>query len=144
MAILGTISVADIKIPSQAFLSTVPLLVSGGDAASTLRDTSVHDTTTNATIAVADCRFLGGNKTLYVVNGLNQSVTVQLMISIDGVANPILVGSAQTVTATTTTWIDDTAYAQLNKPYPFVSIQIKASVSPTTGTLAVSLVVKSA
>ncbi len=137
MAIVGTLLPVDIRNPIQAFVVSQPLV--NGLA---IRDTIAHDITTDVAISYLDCRHLPGNKLLFYNNSLNQTATVQLFVSPDGV-NFYLVGATQSMTNATSGFIDTTAYAQLANAYPYVALQVKCSVAPVSGNLTVSLIAKS-
>ncbi|MBA3826890.1 MAG: hypothetical protein H0X24_23730 [Ktedonobacterales bacterium] len=109
-------------------------------------DTGNHDPTTDTpgtNTFLADGRFHPSGRLLFVNNGLNQSVTVTLVASFDGV-NIVTQGTGVAVTANTPAfWIDSTALAQLANAYPFVGVRVTAGVAPTTGTITVNLCAKS-
>jgi hypothetical protein len=110
-----------------------------------IRDTANHDPSTDTpgtNTFLADGRFHPSGRLLYVNNGLNQSVTVTLIASIDGVTL-IAVGTGQVVAATTTAFIDSVALAQLANAYPYVGVRVAAAVAPTTGTITANLCAKS-
>lgn len=110
-----------------------------------IRDTTAHNPTTDANVFLGTTVFLGGPKLLYVRNGLNQSVTVELWASIDGVADPVKVGSGSaSVAAGVTAWMDSGQIAGLAGPVPYPTVNLTAGVSPTTGTLDAYIVAKSA
>lgn len=121
---------------------TTPTLIN----ALSIRDTSNHDPSTDTpgtNTFLADGRFHPSGRLLFVNNGLNQSVTVSLVASFDGV-NLVTQGTGVPVTANTPAfWIDSTTLAQLANAYPYVGVRVVAGVSPTTGAISVNLCAKS-
>lgn len=115
-----------------------------------IRTTAAHDPTTIANGDVpgtntflADLRFHPSGRLIFVNNGLDQSVTVTLVASFDGV-NIVAVGTGVSVAASTSAaWIDSTAYAQLANAYPYIGVRLVAAANPTTGTITVAFCAKS-
>lgn len=110
-----------------------------------IRDTSAHDCTTDTpgtNTFLADVRAIPGSRLLYVVNGLDQAVTITLEGSGDGVAVQAQ-GSGVSIDSATTAWIDASSISQLSNPYPYVSVEAQCGMSPTSGTLTVELIVSS-
>lgn len=118
-------------------------------SALSLRDIATHDPTTNAggdvpgtNTFLADLRFHPNGRLIFVNNGLNQAVTVTLVASFDGV-NIVAVGTGVSAAASTSAFIDNTAYAQLANAYPYVGVRLVPAVAPTTGTITVAFCAKS-
>ena len=110
-----------------------------------IRDTAAHDCTTDTpgtNTFLADVRSIPGSRLLYVVNGLDQAVTITLEGSGNG-TTVLAQGSGVSVAMATTQWIDASDISQLSNPYPYVSVQAQCGSSPSSGTLTVVLVASS-
>lgn len=107
-----------------------------------IRDTSAHDPTTDTpgtNTFLADLTYLPGGRLIYINNGLNQMVTVQLVTSFD-MTTLISLGNAMTVAAATQVYFDINTMHRLLNPYTTLGIRVTASSSPASGTFSASLV----
>ena len=100
--------------------------------ADAIRNTSTHDATNDTAIAFLDCRQLTGGKVLFVNNTTDQTASVNIVASFDGVTAYSL-GSSKTIANGAGGWYDPNSATQLGYGYPYMSINITFSVSPTTG-----------
>lgn len=74
------------------------------------------------------------SKTVTIASTLNQTASVQIQVSNDGVAFGN-VGSAQSVTAGATVAVDDSVVAMLAKPYGYIRLVATCAVAPASGNL---------
>lgn len=107
-------------------------------ANSAIRDTTTHTVASDTSLALANVGNYGGRKLLCVSNTLGQTLSVQLVASLDA-STVVPVGAAQNATSGGVSFIDTTALAQLANPYPYVGVQLSCSVAPTTGSAIVTL-----
>lgn len=78
-------------------------------------------------------------KSLVVVNGLNQNVSVQIQGSADN-GTFINIGTAQTVNSSTNAIIGPNEVAALNNYFPYIRATATCSVGPASGTLTITTV----
>ena len=99
-----------------------------------IRDTANHNS------SYIDISNLSGKKYLHITNDLDQSVDVTLLIATAGTTDFALV-AGQTKTITAGTWDTVTAadIRELAEPLQQLSVRLKCSIAPTTGTVTVFL-----
>ena len=94
-------------------------------AALEITDTDAHNSDN------ADCRTYD-KESFYINNGLNQNVSCQLQASGDGGSSFDDIGSPVVVNTVEKGWIIN------SEAYPILRIEVKASASPTSGTITIT------
>lgn len=106
------------------------------------RDTNGHDPSNNTAYILVDARLFTGNKVLFINNSTDQTVGVNVAVSLDGTSIQAL-GSSSNVTGHNTSWLDPSNTAALGAyPYPYICVKATFAVTPTTGQLDVWMMLK--
>ncbi len=81
-----------------------------------------------------------GKKGLFVYNGLDQNVTVQIQGCYTESGTYINVGTAQTVNTAVNAIIGENEVVQLKNYFPYLQAVVTAALAPITGTITVAAV----
>jgi|SRR6185437_4277182 len=139
MSILGTILVGT----DPGDVSQAKVVVQQVIAALAIRDTATYDPTSNAGVAVANCTLLGGYRLVFVVNGLNADISIQLMGTPLTTIDPVAFGPPMLVKAATTQIIDPQTWPQLMDPLGYLSVRVIAQSTPSSGSVTTYITARS-
>lgn len=140
MAILGTVLTG----ADPGDVSLCKVMLQQVINALAIRDTATYDPTTTANINVANMTFLGGYRMLFVNNGLNQDISVQLVGTIlPAASDPILFGPSFLIKANKAQMVDSQDLPQLMDPIAYLSVQVIAQSSPASGTFSAWIAARS-
>lgn len=94
---------------------------------------AITDTATHDSAAQDVSGFL--NKSMFINNTLNQSVTVSVIVLDPNGSNPYVVASNKIVTAGTTYLITASDIAVLSAPFTLIKIRLQCTVAPASGNI---------